>query len=529
MTDEAPKGATAPAVRGTVYLVGAGPGDPGLLTQRGYELLRSADVVLHDELVHPLLLQKTRPDALVRNVGKRGSEPSAKQLRQDAIDRMLVEEAQQGRSVVRLKGGDPFLFGRGSEECEALHRAGVPYEIVPGVTSPLAAAAYAGSSLTHRDLASSVLFVSGTTREGEAYDFGRLKGLGGTVCLLMGLGRARAIAGALVDRAGRDASTPAAAIASGTLPSQRVVIGTLADIADRIEAAQLRSPTLLVIGEVVSLRERLAWFDTRPLFGKRVLVARAAHQAQASTALLRARGAEPVELPLLEMGPAPDLAALDAAVTAAGGYDLVAFTSENGVRTFFDAALRLGRDARVLGAARVAAIGDGTAAALARHGIRADVVPEVFRGEALATACIADLEGRRGSASGARVLLPRAAVARDVFPDALRAAGATVDVVAAYVTRALGREQAAALRGALGDGAIDVVLLTSSSMATAFADALADRAVELAGKTVVASIGPITTDTATLRGLSVAVTATTSTLPGLVDATEVYLAAEKVA
>jgi uroporphyrinogen III methyltransferase / synthase len=465
---------------------------------------------------------------VIRNVGKRGSEPSAKQLRQDAIDRMLVEEAQNGRSVVRLKGGDPFLFGRGSEECEALRRAGVPYEIVPGVTSPLAAAAYAGISLTHRDLASSVLFVSGTTREGEAYDFGRLKGLGGTVCILMGLGRAKAIADALVNRAGRDASTPVAAIASGTLPTQQVVIGTLADIAERVDRAKLRSPVLLVVGEVVSLRDRLAWFDTRPLFGKRVLVARAAHQAEATTALLRARGAEPVELPLLEIGPAPDHAALEAAVMAAGGYDLVAFTSENGVRTFFDAALRLGRDARVFGAARVAAIGDGTAAALARHGIRADVVPEVFRGEALAAACLADLEVQRGGASGARVLLPRAAVARDVFPETLRAAGATVDVVAAYVTRPLNSEQAVALRRAIDEGAIDVVLLTSSSMATAFADALADRAVELAGKTVVASIGPITTDTATRRGLSVAVTATTSTLPGLVDAVEAHLGAQKI-
>lgn len=519
----------APAVRGTVYLVGAGPGDPGLLTQRGYELLASADVVLHDELVHPLLLRKTRDNAVIRNVGKRGSEPSEKQLRQDSIDQMLVEEASRGRSVVRLKGGDPFLFGRGSEECEALRRAGIPYEIVPGVTSPLAAAAYAGISLTHRDLASSVLFVSGTTREGEAYDFARLKGLGGTVCVLMGLGRAKAISSALVDRAGRDPSTPVAAIASGTLPAQRVVTGTLADIGERIERAGLRSPVLLVIGEVVSLRARLAWFDTRPLFGKRVLVARAAHQAEATTALLRARGADPVERPLLSMAPSPDPAALDAAVLAAGRYDLVAFTSENGVRAFFETAARLGRDARVLGGARVAAIGDGTAHALARHGIRADVVPEIFRGEALAASCMADLEAHRGGVPGARVLLPRAAVARDVFPETLRAAGATVDVVAAYETRALGREQAAAIVTAIEAGTIDLVLLTSSSMATAFAEALGDRAGELASRVTVASIGPITTDTAVARGLTVAVTATTSTLPGLIDAIEAHLGAREVA
>lgn len=521
-TDDGPKG-VVPAVRGTVYLVGAGPGDPGLLTRRGYELLASADLVLHDELVHPLVLTKARPDAEVRNVGKRGSEPSAKQLRQDSIDRMLVEEAKSGRSVVRLKGGDPFLFGRGSEECEALRRAGIPYEIVPGVTSPLAAAAYAGISLTHRDLASSVLFVSGTTREGAAYDFGRLKGLGGTVCVLMGLARAKEIAKSMVDRAGRDPATPVAAIQSGTLPTQRVVTGTLADIADRIEQAKLRSPVLLVVGEVVALRDRLAWFDARPLFGKRVLVARAAHQAETTAMQLRGRGAEPVELPLLEMGPAPDAAALDAAVLAAGTYDLVAFTSENGVRVFFDVTSRQGRDARVLGGARVAAIGDGTSAALARRGIRADVVPEVFRGEALAAACIADLEAVRGKVAGARVLLPRAAVARDVFPDVLREAGATVDVVAAYETRDLSRARAGAIASAIDSRALDIVLLTSSSMANAFADALGDRANELSSRVLVASIGPITTDTAKARGLAVAVTATTSTLPGLIDALEVFV------
>lgn len=245
----------APARKGTVYLVGAGPGDPRLLTQRGFELLATADLVLHDELVHPVLLRAARPGAEIRYVGKRGSEPAEKQLKQDAIDRMLVDEAKAGRSVVRLKGGDPFLFGRGSEECEALSRAGVPFEVVPGVTSPLAAAAYAGVSLTHRDLASSVTFVSGVTRRGEAFDFSRLRGLGGTLVVLMGLGRLREIARALVEQAGRDPKTPALAIQSGTLPAQRSIEGTLETIADRVEAAALRTPVLAVIGEVVGLRQ----------------------------------------------------------------------------------------------------------------------------------------------------------------------------------------------------------------------------------------------------------------------------------
>jgi uroporphyrinogen III methyltransferase/synthase len=513
------------AVRGTVYLVGAGPGDPRLLTQRGFELLSSADLVLHDELVHPVLLRYVRPDAETRNVGKRGSEPAAKQLRQDAIDRMLVEEAKLGKSVVRLKGGDPFLFGRGSEECEALARSGVRFEVVPGVTSPLAAAAYAGVSLTHRDLASSVTFVSGTTRHGEAFDFSRLRGLGGTLVVLMGLGRIREIAKALVERAGRDPATPALAIQSGTLPQQRTVEGTLADIADKVERAALRTPVLAVIGEVVRLRETIRWFDEWPLFGKRVLVGRAEHQADSTSALLRARGAEPIEMPLLEIVPPADPARLLRAVREASRYDIVAFTSENGVSAFFAAASGALLDARVFGRARVAAIGEGTASALAARGIRADVVPPVFRGEALATACLADLEAARGGVAGARVLVPRATVAREILPEMLRAAGVDVDVVFAYETVRLGPERAAALRHAFEEGGVDVVLLTSSSMATSLCDALGERAAELLRNAVVASIGPITTKTAEERGLHVAVTAAVSTIEGLVEAVEQHLGA----
>ncbi len=512
-------GAPAPAARGTVYLVGAGPGDPGLLTLRGLELLSTADLVLHDELVHPILLRLLAPGAEARHVGKRGNDPGAKQLKQEAIDRMIVEEAQRGRSVVRLKGGDPFLFGRGSEECEALVRAGIAFEIVPGVTSPLAAAAYAGVSLTHRDLASSVTFVSGTTRHGAAFDFTRLRDVGGTICVLMGLARLAEIARALVDQAALDLATPAMAIQSGTLPAQRVVEGTLADLAERVAAAALVTPVLVVVGEVVRLRASLRWFDTRPLFGKRVLVPRAEHQAAATSAMLRARGAQPVEVPLLEMAPAPDAERLARAVREAHGYDLVAFTSENGVRAFFDVAAALALDARLFQRARVAAIGDGTAAALAAQGIVADVVPGVFKGEALAEACIADL-ARRGGAAGARVLVPRARVAREVFPETLRAAGATVDVVPAYETRALGPSRADELATMFEQREIDVVLLASSSTVTSLCDALGDRARALLTGVTLASIGPITTETAASRGLDVAVTAESSTIAGLLTALE---------
>ncbi|MBL9025962.1 MAG: uroporphyrinogen-III C-methyltransferase [Myxococcales bacterium] len=518
--------AAAPARKGTVYLVGAGPGDPRLLTQRGLELLSTADVILHDELIHPVLLRAARADAEVRHVGKRGSEPAAKQLKQDEIDRMIVAEAQAGRSVVRLKGGDPFLFGRGSEECEALARAGVPFEVVPGVTSPLAAAAYAGVSLTHRDLASSVTFVSGTTRHGEAFDFSRLRGLGGTLVVLMGLGRLREIARALVEQAGRSPETPALAIQSGTLPWQRSVEGTIVDIAERVEAAKLKTPVLAVIGEVVSLRQTIRWFDAWPLFGKRVLVGRAEHQAEGTSALLRARGAEPFELPLIRIQPPATLEPLARCVTEASTYDLVAFTSENGVRAFFEAARAARRDARVFGKARIAAIGEGTAAALAERGIVADVVPAVFRGEALAAACIADLETTRGTARGARVLVPRATVAREIFPETLRAAGAEVDVVFAYETKAIEPERAAELRRAFERGELDVVLLTSSSMASSLCDALGEGAGAILERALVASIGPITTKTAEGRGLRVRVTAGVSTIEGLVEAVERHIESE---
>ncbi len=508
------------ASSGTVYLVGAGPGDPGLLTRRGLELLRSADAVLHDELVHPALLRLVNPEALLRNVGKRGRDPHAKQLKQAQIDAMTVELARAGKSVVRLKGGDPFLFGRGSEECEALLRAGVRFEVVPGVTSPLAAAAYAGISLTHRDLASSVLFVSGTTRAGVAYDFAKLRGLGGTVCVLMGLSRLPEICAALVRDAGWSPETPAVAIQSGTLPSQRVVEATLSDLPRAVEAAALSSPVLAVLGEVAALRRELRWFDTRPLFGKRVLVARAGHQAEETEDLVRARGAEPVSVALLAVRPPADLAPARRAVAALGAYDLVVFTSQNAVSRFFALLTEVGKDARALGGARVAAIGEGTARALAARGIAPDVVPADSRGEGLAAACLADLGRTREAVGGARVLLPRALVARDVLPDTLRAAGVEVDVAPVYETVTLGRERAAELEALFAEGAVDVLLLTSNSTVTALAEALGPRLHELSERLLVASIGPVTTAAAEAAGLRVAVTSEAATLPALLDAVE---------
>lgn len=511
---------------GTVYLVGAGPGDPELLTLRGAALLATADVVLHDELVHPALLARVKPGCEIRAVGKRGGAPEEKQAKQSAIDAALVDLAREGRRVVRLKGGDPFLFGRGSEEAETLARAGVPFEIVPGVTAPLAAAAYAGISLTHRDLASSVTIVSGTTRSGEPFDFREIAGVSGTICVLMGMRRIEEVTRGLVEHARKDPSTPAAVIHWGTRPEQRTVTARLDEIAAAARAAAIANPALIVVGPVVALRDTIRWFDRRPLFGKRVLVTRAEGQAEQTARLVQRRGAEPIVVPTIVLRPPPDPARITRAIHDLASYDLVAFTSENGVARFFAHLHEQAKDARAFGAARVAAIGSGTAAELAAHAITADIVPKDFVGEALATSILEALggSGTRPDGSPVRILLPRALVAREVVPERLRAAGCIVDVVPVYETTAPPAETRDALVRLLEQRRIDIVMLTSSSTAANLCDLLGERAPDLLRSALVASIGPITTDTATKRGLEVAVTAEVSTLPGLVAAIEAYLA-----
>jgi uroporphyrinogen III methyltransferase/synthase len=511
---------------GVVYLVGGGPGDPGLLTVRGAELLASADVILHDELVHPALLDLAREGAEVRYVGKRGGEPGAKAAAQAAIDAELVALAKAGRRVVRLKGGDPFLFGRGSEEAESLAAAGVPFEVVPGVPSPLGATAYAGISVTHRDLASSVVFVSATTRAGADFPFAELASLRGTICVLMGMRRLAELCERLVRDAQRDPATPAAVIQWGTRSEQRVVEGRLDEIAALAKDAGLGSPAIVVVGPVASLRRTLRWFDARPLFGKRVLVTRPAGQAAATSELLRRRGAEPIELPAITLFAPPDPARVSQAARELDGYDVVAFTSENGVDWFFRELDAQGKDARAFGRARLAAIGTGTAAALAARGLRADIVPTEFRGEGLAEAILADpVLAERRARGAVKALIPRALVAREVLPERLREQGIAVDVVPVYETRAASAERRDELVKRLEARAVDAVMLTSSSTADSLCDLLGERAAELLREVTVASIGPITTATAEKRGLTVAVTATVSTTAGLVEAMERHFAA----
>jgi uroporphyrinogen III methyltransferase/synthase len=477
---------------GTVYLVGAGPGDPGLVTRRALDLIARADAILYDRLIPPGVLEGARPDAELRYVGKRPGEAAATQ---EEINAQLVELGRAGRTVVRLKGGDPFVFGRGGEEAEALAAAGIPFEVVPGVTAGVAAPAYAGIPVTHRDAASAVAFVTGhedPAKDESSLDWQELARFPGTLVLYMGVGNLAAIAQSLI-AAGRDPSEPAAVVARGTLPGQATVTGTLAEIAARVNDAGLRPPAITLIGQVASLRERLAWSERRPLDGQVVAVTRARAQASELAARLRELGAEVVETPSIRIEPRP--------AEIGGGYSLICFTSPNGVHLYFEA---LGSDARALAGATIAAIGPGTAAALRRHGIEPDVVPERSVAEALVEA-LADV-----AVEGRRVLVARAAEARDVLPDALRERGAEVDVVALYDTVAepLSAEQLAALERAT------YVTFTSSSTVRFFLEAGARVA---AGARVV-SIGPVTSATARERGLEVHAEAERHDIDGLVDA-----------
>jgi uroporphyrinogen III methyltransferase/synthase len=446
-------------------------------------------------------------------VGKRFGERSADQAH---ITSQLVELALAGKRVVRLKGGDPLLFARGGEEALALAEAGIAFEIVPGISSPVAASAYAGISLTHRELSSSVTFITGSDRAGVEWSpesWKKLATATDTVCILMGMRRLDAITRALMD-GGRSAATPAAVIQWGARPAQRTLTATLGNIATLAREAGLTNPAVVVVGEVVRLRDELRWYDSRPLFGKRVLVPRPLEQGKHTAKAVRARGAEPVLVPLIDIAPAPDPDRLKRAVLEAADYDWVVFTSANGVERFFAVVRSVGRDARVFGKARIAAIGPKTAAELEQRGLMPDLVAREFVGEGLARDLLD--KGPPG-----RVLVARALVARDALPDALRAAGAEVDVVAAYETKPV-PDAGAALRLRIEAGELDVVLLTSSSTVTELAARLGAEAHALLSRVTLASIGPVTTKTAEELGLRVDVAANVYTVEGLLDALEAH-------
>jgi uroporphyrinogen III methyltransferase / synthase len=503
---------------GTVYLVGAGPGDPGLLTLRGAECLARADVVVYDHLANPALLSRCRPDAERVYAGKQGGGPSVPQAQVTAL---VIERARAGRSVVRLKGGDPFVFGRGGEEAEELAAAGVPFEVVPGVTSAVGATAYAGVPLTHRDHASSVTFVTGhedPAKEPSDLDWDALA-RGGTLVFFMGVRTLATLAERLVAH-GRPASTPAAVIRWGTTPEQRTVVGTLADIAERAREAGIAPPALTVVGDVVRLRERIRWFDAKPLFGRRVLVTRAREQASALAEALREEGAEPVEFPTIAVRPPGSWADLDAALARAAAYDWIVFTSPNAVRSVVERLRAAGRDVRALGGARLCAVGPATAAALEALGLAVAVVPPEYRAEAVTAALDReDLEGRR-------VLFPCAEQARDVVPKALAARGARVDVATAYRT-VPPEGGAAGVRAMLEEGRLDAVTFTSGSTVRNLVEMLGrDDAPRLLAGTLVAAIGPVTAEAAAAAGVRVDLVAEAATIPALVRALAARLGRE---
>ena len=482
------------AVAGKVYLVGAGPGDPGLLTLKGRRCLEDADVVVYDYLVSRGVLDYTRAGAQMIYVGKRSG---GSVVKQEEVNRLIVDCARDGKVVVRLKGGDPFVLGRGGEEAAALAAAGIDFEVVPGVTSAVAVPAYAGIPVTHRDLSSAVTIVTGHKEvwEGAArIDWqGLARGLG-TVVFLMGTRQLRHNMARLLDH-GLSPGTPVALVRGGTGPDQETLEGTAADIADRAEARGFEPPAVVVVGDVVRLRGRLRWFETKPLFGRRVLVTRARHQARAFADLLESQGATVILLPTIEIKPPEDYGPLDRALAGIEDYDWVVFTSVNGVGSFCGRLDAAGKDLRGLGGARIAAIGPETARALRTAHLKADALPTQYRAEALLPAL--------GDVRGLRILLPRAAGAREVLPEELRRKGAEVDDVPAYRT---GLPQGAApeLRALLAEGKIDLVTFTSPSTVRHFVTMSGGGSTrDLLGKTAVGCIGPVTAEAARARGLEV--------------------------
>src|SRR4051794_27998037 len=492
------------AVAGIVHLVGAGPGDPGLITRRALELIAEADAILYDRLIPPGALDGARPDAELRYVGK---EPGAPALPQDEINALLVELGSQGKTVVRLKGGDPFVFGRGGEEAEALAAAGIPFEVVPGVTAGVAAPAYAGIPVTHRDDASAVAFVTGhedSEKDDSALDYEGLAKFPGTLVFYMGVKALPRIAEALI-AAGRDGSEPAAVVERGTLPGQRTGDSTLEGIAAAAEEAGIRPPSVTVVGPVAARRERIAWLERRPLHGKKVIVTRARAQASELSRQLDALGAEAVELPAIRIEPRIDSKEVQDAIESLHAYALVCVTSPNGARLLFEAMAATGRDSRALANASVAAIGSGTEAALAAGGILADIVPERFVAEQL----VEELE--KLQLNGKPVLVARAAEARELLPDALRKRGAKVDEVALYETVAETPDPEELERA----GDADFITFTSSSTVRNFLVASSNGIPD--GAKVI-SIGPITSEAIREAGLTVDVEAERHDIGGLIEA-----------
>ena len=496
---------------GMVYLVGAGPGDYRLISIKAVDCLKMADVVVYDRLADDRILQWAPDDAEYIYVGKASSNHT---MKQEDINQLLVDKAAEGKCVVRLKGGDPFVFGRGGEEGLLLQQNGLPFEIVPGITSAISVPAYAGIPVTHRAVATSFAVVTGhedPTKSKSNMRWEHLSTGVDTLVFLMGVANLPHITKKLIEN-GRPADTPAAVIRWGTKPEQRVLMTTVGTAAEDVAKAQLKPPAIFIVGEVVRLREKLQWFDepkTHPLFGKTVLVTRARSQASKLTARLEQLGAKVIETPAIRLeAPADGYKALDEAIARLADYQWLIFTSANGVERFFDRLLAAGRDARALGYAKLAAIGTATAEKLKQYGLMADVIPQEFRAEGIIEALKGKLPPH------AKILLPRAQEAREILPEKLRELGAAVDVAPAYQT-VCGDVDGEALREQLAGGVIDLVTFTSSSTVRNLIQILGSAAPLQTVKT--ACIGPVTADTARQNGVEPDMVADTYTIDGLVE------------
>jgi uroporphyrinogen III methyltransferase/synthase len=503
--------------KGHVYLVGAGPGDPGLLTLKGAAYLREADVVLYDELLDRRLLDLPSARCERIYVGKRGGRKSHSQQQ---INALLVEHARQGRAVVRLKGGDPLVFGRGGEEALLLRAAGIPFEIVPGISAASGATTYAGIPLTHRGLASVAVLVTGNEdpdKKENGVDWPRLAAMDATLVVFMAARKLDVICQTLIDN-GRPAHTPAAVVEWGTWPEQRTITDTLEHLATRAAAAQIKSPALVVVGPVVNLREQLNWREGKKLFGKRILITRSKEQSADLWTLLESHGAEVHSLPLLEIAPPNDWAALDATILNLASFAWVLFTSPNSVHFFFERLYQLGKDARALSSTRVAAVGLATAERLLERSIRPDLVPDEQSQQGLAKA-FADID-----VSGAKILFPASSIGRTHLFEVLTQRGAEVLHVTAYQNCAPKRG-AADLPTALLENKVDMVVFASPSSVQHLQPVIgSDLAAQLKARARIACIGPTTAAAALARGLEVDVQPAQSSIAALVDAICAYYA-----
>jgi len=497
---------------GKVYIIGAGPGDPGLITVRGLKLLEEADVIIYDHLVNPGIVSKAKASVRLIYAGKKGGDHT---LPQDEINRLLVEEARKGNIVARLKGGDPFIFGRGGEEAEILAGAGIPFDIVPGVTSAISVPAYAGIPLTHRGYTSTVAFVTGheDPNKGQSdIDWDALSRIG-TLVFLMGIKNLSQIAGSLIAK-GKAADTPAALIRWGTTGDQKTLTGTLGDIAAKAEENLFLPPAILVVGHVVDLRNKLQWFEKKPLFGKGVVITRPEPQTEQFASLLQLQGARVIHFPTIQIVSPENHRDLDRAINRLSSYQWIIFTSANGVTFFMKRLREIGKDVRDLKGLQICAIGPATAAKIETLGIHVDLVPDSFISEGIVRAF------QNTYIKGSRILLPRAETARNIIPDGLVKLGAKVDVVTAYRTVNSGKKRSE-LEGLIHEGEVDVITFTSPSTVTNFMEIMGKEFIP-PSQVRVACIGPVTAAAVRNAGMKIDVMQERYTIPALVEALAEY-------